>query len=271
MFRAAKYVGVGFLAILVGGVLLFGSAFFSYVRTSAVSVRDTVKETVPVEFELRRAKDMIDAILPELQMQVRLIAQEEVEIAALETEVTETKERLEREQGQLSNLRDEMRTGLVSFEVGGRNWSRSQMTEQLARRFDRFKTGQLALASKERLLEKRSESLAAALSALDSMRHRKAELEHKVEALAAQARIVEASRHTAGIHVDGSELSEADALIGQIETRLAVAKRVLEHEQDVFAIDLESDEINEEQVLADFDQYFESAGSQKVMVTTSVE
>jgi hypothetical protein len=76
------------------GFLALGAGFLSYVRTSARSVQNSVKDSVPVEFEFRRARDLIEAILPELQAQVRMIAQEEVEIAALEAEVDAAKKRL---------------------------------------------------------------------------------------------------------------------------------------------------------------------------------
>ncbi|QDV87138.1 signal peptide-containing protein [Planctomycetes bacterium TBK1r] len=271
MLRAVKYSVAAFLAVLIGGVLLLGPGFFSYVRTSARSVRDSVNEHVPVEFELRRARDLIEAILPDLQAQVRTIAQEEVEIAALQRDVSETEERLENELATLSQLREQLRTQTVSFQAGGRNWTRSQITEQLSRRLDRYKTGQLALASKERLLEKREESLAAALASLDSMRHRKAELEQQVASLAAQARLVQASKLESSIHVDGSQLSQADQLLQQIEMRLAVAKRVLDHEQDVFAIDLIDQDQSEDQVLAEFDEYFGDGQDAKTMVTVETE
>lgn len=256
MFRTFKYLVATVLAVLLLGVVLLGPGFFSYLRTSAVSVRESVQGSVPIEFELRRAKEMIDQILPELQAQVRMIAQEEVEIAGLESEVSDSRNRLDREQRELAGIREQMRTQLVSYREGERNMTRTQMTEQLARRFERYKSGQLALASKERLLEKRNESLNAALSTLDSMRHRKAELEHKVEALAAQARLLEASKLESGLPVDGSELSSADQLLQQIETRLAVAERVLDHEQDLFSIDPDPETKDEQQVLAEYDQYF---------------
>jgi hypothetical protein len=162
-----------------------------------------------------------------------------------------------------------MRTQTVSFQADGRSWTREQLTEQLSRRLERYKMGNLALSSKERLLEKRDESLTAALSSLDSMRHRKIELEQKVESLAAQARWVQVSNFESGIRVDGSELSEADQLLQQIGTRLAVAKRVLDHEQDVFAIDLGDNELSEEQVLTEFDEYFGKEDDRKTMVTIS--
>ena len=74
-----------------------------------------------------------------------------------------------------------------------------------------------------------------------------------------------------GIRVDGSPLSQADQLLQQIEMRLAVAKRVLDHEQDVFAIDLVDPDQSEDQVLAEFDEYFGDDQDQKTMVTVETE
>ncbi|MDG1896310.1 MAG: hypothetical protein P8J37_15515 [Fuerstiella sp.] len=88
------------------------------------------------------------------------------------------------------------------------------------------------------------------------MRHRKAELEQKVEALAAQHRLVQASAIESGKLIDGSRLSEADQLLNQIETRLAVAQRVLAHEQDIFAVSTADELVDEEQLLTELDDYF---------------
>ena len=41
---------------LVGG-MLFGKDVVSYVRSSAKSVQTVVKDSVPIEFELRRARE----------------------------------------------------------------------------------------------------------------------------------------------------------------------------------------------------------------------
>ena len=71
---------------LVGG-MLFGKDVVSYVRSSAKSVQTVVKDSVPIEFELRRARDLLDEIIPEMHANVRLIAQEEVEVAALNVDI----------------------------------------------------------------------------------------------------------------------------------------------------------------------------------------
>ncbi|SMP72550.1 hypothetical protein SAMN06265222_11599 [Neorhodopirellula lusitana] len=256
MLRWIQYSVGTLLALVAVGFLLLGARFTSYVRTSANSVQESVQDSVPLEFELRRARDMIEAILPDLQSQVRVIAQEEVAIASLESDLVASSNRLQGEQATLASLRDEMRVQQVSYSVGDRKLSRQQLAEQLHQRLARYKQGELAVQSKTRLLAKRRDGLDAALAVLDKMQNRKVELEQKVEALAAQSRLLKASEVEAGIAVDGSRLSDADELLAQIETRLAVAQRVLAHEQDAFAIPLEQDVVIEENVLSAYDQHF---------------
>ena len=43
--------------VAVVGSVLFGKDVASYVRSSAKSVRTVVKDSVPIEFELRRARE----------------------------------------------------------------------------------------------------------------------------------------------------------------------------------------------------------------------
>ena len=65
---------------IVGG-MLFGKDVVSYVRSSAKSVQTVVKDSVPIEFELRRARDLLEEIIPEMHANIRLIAEDEVEVA----------------------------------------------------------------------------------------------------------------------------------------------------------------------------------------------
>lgn len=248
-----------FAALMLVGVLVFGANFSSYVRTSARSVQEAVKDAVPIEFELRRARDLIDAILPQLQAQVRMIAEEEVEIANLELDIAKSLARVESERASIVAMRAKADTALVSVTVGKRELSRSQLVDQLHGRFERFKQSELALQSKQRLLQRRQESLSAALNMLAKTRDRKAELEQKVETLAANHRLVKASKIEAGRLMDGSGLASADQLLTQIQTRLDVAQRVLAYEQDLESFADESatldDWIDEDQLLSTIDEH----------------
>ncbi|MCA9263232.1 MAG: hypothetical protein KDA60_05265 [Planctomycetales bacterium] len=246
MCRKGLKLGLGGLAVaMIAGFFVFGRDLNSYVSTSASNVRQSVKETVPIEFELQRARDMIDRIVPELQSNVRLIAQEEVEIAALEKEISHTRESADRQRAQVVDLRDQLETQTVSYHVGSQDLSRQQATERLASRFSRLKETEIALDGKTRLLEARQKSLRAAQDMLDRAREQKLELEQKVEGLVAQHRLIQASENASALRVDGRQLSKADRLLADIQTRLDVAQRVLSHESVLFdddAIPLQWDE-----------------------------
>src|SRR6056297_3203447 len=97
MLRSVKYTVAVLLAVGIAGFLLLGARFSSYVRTAASLSRETVQDNVPLEFELRRARTVIESILPRLQTQVRSIAQEEVAIAAMEQDIAESQSRLQDE------------------------------------------------------------------------------------------------------------------------------------------------------------------------------
>ena len=254
--RCVKFGAGGLLVFFLGAFFLFGSELTSMIQTSARSLQESARESVPVEFELQRAKDKINKILPDLQSQVRMIAEEEVAITSLTKEVQHDQKRLLVEESKLADLRDEMRTTQVSFNIDSRNLDRQQLAEHLKSRFDHFKQGQHSLKSKQRLLDKRKEGLDAALTMLDQMRTRQSELKLKVESLAAQHRLIKASQVQTGTLTDNSQLSQADQLLSQLETRLAVAERVLDYREDLYDLPAEDAAVAETDVLAQFDHYF---------------
>ena len=81
-------------AVALAGAFVFGRDAFSYVSSSARSVQSAVKDSVPVEFQLRRARDLVDDIIPEMHANIRLIAQQEVEISRLTKDIADSKDRV---------------------------------------------------------------------------------------------------------------------------------------------------------------------------------
>ena len=270
MMRCVKFGAGGLFVFFLGAFLLFGTELFSMLKTSANSLQSSARKSIPVEFELQRAKEKVQEILPDLQSQVRMIAEEEVAIAALTKEVQQDQQRILRQESTLADLRDSMRTTQVSYTINGRDMDRSQLTEHLKVRFDHFKQAQLSLDCKQRLLAKRKDGLNAALTMLDQMRTRQSELKLKVESLAAQHRLIKASQIQSGTLADGSGLSEADQLLSQIETRLAVAERVMDYREDFHELPAEKNVVAEADVLSEFDQYFAPPSSKladRIVVT----
>ena len=89
MFMKLAKLGVlSVVTIGLAGALVFGRDAFSYVNSSMRSARSAVKDAVPVEFQLRRARDLVDDIIPEMHANIRLIAQQEVEISRLSKDIS---------------------------------------------------------------------------------------------------------------------------------------------------------------------------------------
>ncbi|MEM9643751.1 MAG: signal peptide-containing protein [Planctomycetota bacterium] len=267
--RLIKTLMFSLIAVATLGTVFLGKSLPSYVKTSALSVQEAVQDSVPIEFELKRARNLIDAILPQLQAQIRRIAHEEVEIARLEKDIKDSVAQLEKERSALVALRKTADQTFVSASVQSsmtsasiRQSSRKQLVGKLHGRFERLKQTELAVQSKQRLLEGRQKSLAAAMAQLEKTRDRKIELEQKIETLAANHRLIQNTKIESGVAIDGSRLSQADQLLTQIQVRLDVAQRVLTHEQDLES-PLGGDDtlgtwLDEQEVLDAIDQHLES-------------
>ncbi|MHC4879907.1 MAG: signal peptide-containing protein [Planctomycetota bacterium] len=266
--KVLRYGLASTASVLILGGLIFGSELMSYVRTGAGSVRESVRDSVPIEFELQRARDLINEILPELHANIRIIAEDEVEIAAIEKDLAVTRDNVQQERDQLASLRDALQTKQVSYEVTGREFTRTELTERLAQRLTRVKDAELILASKEKLLENRRESLKAAMQLLDRARSRKVELEQKIESLVAQHRLVQASAVGSRVEVSDTKLARADQLLADIQKRLDIAERVLEHEASP---ELSFDEpiLDEASLLAEVDAHLEESVQPKRHVTAT--
>lgn len=245
----------GAAACLIGG-LIFGKDVVSYVRSSAKSVRTVVKESVPIEFELRRARDLLEEIIPEMHANIRLIAQEEVEVAALEADIEKSKEACDEERVRVRRLRNALAKPQARYCFAGKEYPREYVKEDLARRFELLKQSELVLASKKRLLATRQQSLHAAMQLFEKTRSEKRLLEDKIEALTSQYRLVKAAAVGSQIEVDNSKLAQTEKLIAQIKKRLDVAERVLAHESH-FIQPIPVDSIVEKDLLTQVDEYFD--------------
>ena len=254
-----KWLKIGVLGTVglgMAGGLIFGKDVVSYVRSSAKSVRAVVKDSVPIEFELRRARDLVEEIIPEMHANIRLIAQEEVEVAALKGEIAKSTEGLDEERSKIKTLRGSLEVHQAQYNFAGRHYTRGDVKADLAARFERLKETELVLASKVRLLDSREKSLHAAMHMLEKTRNEKRILENRIETLASQHRLVKAASVGSQIRVDNGKLAQTGKLIAQIQKRLDVAERVLAHESR-FIEAIPVDSVLEADLVAQVDEYFQ--------------
>ncbi len=252
-----KAIKIGVIVLAAGavlGVAAFGTDVFSYVGSSAKSMRMAVKDSVPIEFELRRASDLLDDIVPEMQANIHLIAQEEVELVSLKADIARSEESIEQGRSGLARLRDRLASPQVEFVIHGARYSRRNVKADLARRFDRAREAEVILEGKHRLLIARENSLRAAMELLEKTRGRKVLLAEKISSLEAQHRLVKAASAGSEFQVDSSKLAQAEKLIKKIRKRLDIAERVLSHEAR-FTEAIPVDTVDEGDLLTEVDEY----------------
>ena len=253
--KAIKYGIFGTAtAALVGG-LVFGSDLGSYIKSSTRCVTSAMKDNVPIEFELRRARDLLGDILPEMQASIRTIAEQEVELASLKAELTDGERALAEQKGKVAKVRECLATPGSSYSIGQVIYSRDELKDDLARRFERTKEAEMVLSGKRRLLANREKALQSSLAMFERTREQRSLLENQIAALENQHKMVQMASVGSGVQIDHSKLAQTEKLIADIKKQLDVAERVLAHKAKfVDSIPVEST-VNEKELLTEVDAY----------------
>lgn len=254
------------LCLVLG--LFFGRDAASYVGTSVGWVKDSVKDAVPPEFELERARRMVKDLVPDIRRNMHVIAQEEVEVARLEREIAATEEGLVRDKSDITRLSGDLKTQPVSFNYGGRTYSEDQVKRDLKARFDRFRTKEATLESLRDIHEARVTSLQAAQNKLVNMQTQKRQLEVQLEELDAKLKMVEAAQTTCDYNFDDSRLSRCKELVSDLRTRLDVAQKLVDADAKSLS-EIPLDEPVTGDIVAEVDEYFSGGDERKIAHVTA--
>jgi len=249
--------------VIVGGfgALCFGTNFISYVRSSSRIIETKVRDNVPIEFELQRARHHLEDLVPEMHANLRLVAGEEVEVANLERELTREIESIATERASIRKLRTALDTRRANYSFGGREYLRDEVVEELSRRFEHLMTAEKLLEGKENLLRSRRHSLAAAVQRLDRTRTARLELAAQIEQLEAQFRLVQLQGNGGEFQLDQTQLAKTESVIGELKTRLEVAQRVLARKSR-FVEMIPVSAVSEDHVVDRVDAYLRNPGDE---------
>ena len=248
------------LLLAGGGVALLLAFFFgrdaaSYVSTTVGWLHDSVKESVPIAFELERAERMISDLTPEIRRNMHLIAREEVEVERLDRRVDALGESQKKDQSEILRLQRDLDTGDSYFVYRQTSYTASQVRTDLVHRFERFKTSEATHQNLQRILAARQQSLAAARQKLEGMLSAKRQLEVEVANLEARLKMVEVAQTTSDFNFDDSHLARTRDMINEIQTRIEVAERMVSAES-IFQDEIPLDEEVEGDITDQITEYF---------------
>jgi chromosome segregation ATPase len=223
----------GALALLAA--LVFGRSAVSYISTVASLARETVRESVPVELDLRRARDEIQALEPEIQKNRERIAKEEAQIDKLSRKVLHAEEGLTVMKGEMLRLTSDLETNSTEYFVyaqAGRelNFTRAQVKRDLQSRFTQYQKKEEEKSQYDNILAARRDTLAAAREKLSAMQSAKSSLEVEVERLGSKLEMVNVAKAKSEFKFDDSKLSRVRKLIEEIDTRIDVQAKLADTE-----------------------------------------
>lgn len=224
MIKQAVY-GVAALGALASFV--FGRDVWSYAKTWGNSVRQTVKKEVPVEFEVARARELVENLVPDIRNVMHVIAEQEVDVESLTAELDRKRTELAAHKDAIQTRTADLKSGQASYSYAGQNYSAEQVRNDLAKRFDRFKIADETLKREQQVLEARQKALAANREKLDNLLAAKTDLELQLEQLEARLKAVQAAETVSTVSIDDSELTRAKRLIRELNKQIDVREKVM--------------------------------------------
>ena len=246
--------GVALLAL--GTAVWSGTSVGSYATTAFGEVTGYFSDQVSPEFELKRIEGMLEDLDPQILASRRAIAVEQVSLERLRQDVADARQRIDTDALAVRDLRGKLDEGYVT--LGGRRYDSDKLTPVLHRRFESLKAAEKALAAKREALDAREESVVARDLEYRSLIERRNEYRSKLEALAAQYKMLQARKVAVKYDLDDTVLGEIDASIRGMEDKIAVERTLADEAAalDSLTDGLSADGPTTEEVAADIDAYF---------------
>jgi peptidoglycan hydrolase CwlO-like protein len=227
-----KKIAFSTLAVAAVGGMVFGTDVFSYARTGYNTARDKIRSEVPIEFEIERAKQEVEQLLPEVRKSMHVIAEGQVEIEQLRKSIERKEKSLEEQEEAILSLNEDLKSGDTKFVYANRRYTVSEVEKDLAERFNRFKIAEETVKREKELLAAKEQAISAHRETLEGMLSQKKNLEAELERLNARVKALAARKQINSLEINDSQLNRAKSLIATIEKRLDVEDAVLAAEGD---------------------------------------
>jgi peptidoglycan hydrolase CwlO-like protein len=254
-----KKLLIGGAVVLVLAFVIMGPQVIYHAERAFDWARDGVEASVPVDYRLEQAEDMIRDLGPEIDECRKRVAEEEVELDYLEAEIAKLGDGLDSEENALRARNASLKSGRTVFAVAGRSYSKHDMQHRVRLAFERFKQKRSLLATKRRQQDVQTQAVSAARRKLDATVSKKQNLELMVEQLRAKLLETQAMRAQADrFQFDDGKLSEIEDILFKARKDLDVTQRLLAEHQPA-DLGIEDPEVPTD-VSVEIDDYFGGSG-----------
>lgn len=229
MLKKSFIAGAALAGLLVLGYL---TPIGSYMTTLYGDVSKNVQNSVPLDFEIKRAKNMIADLKPEIKKAMHVIAEQEVALDKLETRIAEQEVALQKQKNAMGRLSSDLKNERDVFVYASKSYTRDQVRKDLAHRLDIAETLESTLEKTRKIRDAKNRALTGAQKKLENMLSEKKQLEVEVENLEAELRLLEAAQAASDFNVDDSHLARTKEVVENIRTRIKVASTYVNNTQE---------------------------------------
>jgi chromosome segregation ATPase len=257
MIKKAILVATG---LGVTTLVLFGRDAASYVSTTYHKLTDSVQESVPIEFQIDRAREMVRDLEPEIRNSMHVIAKEEVALEQLNQQIDVNQEKADKDKRDILRLQADLGQGKELYRYASRSYSSDEVKQDLSRRFNRFKVADDTLGSMKQMRDAREKNLEAAQQKLAAMVNARRKLEVDLQNLEAKRKLVEVAQASSEYVFDDSQLARCKELITDIRTRLDVAAKLANADVNI-EVEIPLDEATPSDITDQVAEYFDLNGA----------
>jgi len=209
--------------------LAFGTSAPSYVRTAFHKFRDTTKSSVPVQFEIDRAREEIASLEPAIHDNIENLARAMVEVKGLDNEIVAIRTNLGDRKLALNTLRASLNTGDYKL-AGNVTYTEDDVKLELKQRLDQYKDSANRLKNMEETLKAKQKAVVAARQQLNQMAAAKQALTTKLAGIEARLKMIQTTKESNEFNFDDSALARAKASVADLEKRLDIMAETAEME-----------------------------------------
>jgi hypothetical protein len=257
MIKKAVFVVAG---LGITTLVLFGRDAASYVSTTYHKLTDSVQESVPIEFQIDRAREMVRDLEPEIRNSMHVIAKEEVALEQLNQQIDVNQEKADKDKRDILRLQADLGQGKELYRYASRSYSSDEVKQDLSRRFNRFKVADDTLGSMKQMRDAREKNLEAAQQKLAAMVNARRKLEVDLQNLEAKRKLVEVAQASSEYVFDDSQLARCKELITDIRTRLDVAAKLANADVNI-EVEIPLDEATPSDITDQVAEYFDLNGA----------
>jgi len=219
MFKKVSIVALGvFAAVLVLNCTKLGS----YFSTACKQLRNEAKQSVSIDFEIKRLKDEVNS-LDDLEKTQRGVTAEKLQLVKdLNINIQGVRNELGKLKEQMKKASADMDKGAERIVYNGREYPVDTATKILRGDLARARRFEVDIKNKEKLLESRQQTADRAEATLASIRDQRVTLMQKLEQLEADYEQVKLAKTESDVPFDNTQLTSIKQDIEELQRRVSV-------------------------------------------------